>query len=142
MTSIFRKKMKPNELFEKVMEYEGDDETVISLLDVVLRHCKDKYQPLGHKVISEKLKRSKDPVRDLKRSLGAIRDKELAEGVVDKIPGYGMENQEVHKTIYIIGTSPGNKAAKKRARAHYDQYYYQVTGGNPLSKPDLLIPEW
>jgi hypothetical protein len=142
MISIFRKKMKPDELFEKVMAYEGDNETIISLLSTVLRHCKGKYQSLGHKVISEKLKRSKDPIGDLKKSLVYIRDHELAEVVVDKIAGYGMENQEVHRAIYIIGTSPENKAAKKRARAHYDQYYYQVTGGNPLRKPDLLIPEW
>ena len=123
MLPFFKKKATPEKFFEIVMKQQEDDNK-IGLLGVVMLRCKGKYRYVGEKVITEVLKLSKDPVKDLKGLLRNVNDKELAEDIVDRIAGYGMEKTEVHKTLFIIGddTILYNKAAKKRARQHYDRY--------------------
>jgi hypothetical protein len=142
MTLLFKKKSKPDEFFER-MRKQPDDEYKVTKLCAVLLRCKGKYRQVGYKVIDEVLKIGKDPLHDLNYSLGWVRDAELGLFIVDKIASFGMEKEEVHNAIYDIGSLHiGNRKVKNRARMHYDRYYDQATGGNPLKRRDLLIPDW
>ena len=142
MSPLFQKKLKPDQIFENVMKMQDEGHKLFAL-QTVLKFCKGNYGYLKEKVFSEILKLSKDPVKDLEGILLTLKDNELAKEIVNKIAGYGMEKKEVHQTLYSIGDFPsGNKAARKRARQLYDQFYDEATGGNPLKRPDLLIPTW
>jgi len=144
MTPLFKKTLKADEIFERQKKL-PDNEYKAGMVGFVLRFCKGKYEQLGYKVIDEVLNISKDPIKDLRDLLSRDIDNKWGELIVDKIAGYGMDKKEVHETLYTIGEGRGkyvNKGARNKAREHYDRYYDRVTGGNPLKKPDLLIPTW
>jgi hypothetical protein len=145
MTPFFKKALKADEIFERQKKLPDDDEYKVQKIGFVLRFCKGKDKQIGYKVIDEVLKISKAPIKDLNGLLYSVRDNELGAFIVDKIAGYGMEKKEVHETLWSVGSDPGgggNRGARNKAREHYDRYYDRVTGGNPLKKPDLLIPDW
>ncbi len=142
MSPLFKKTAKLEEIFERVKNG-PDDENKVIVLGSILSQCRGKDRQTGVKIIDEVLRISKAPVQDLRSLLHSVRDDDLGARIVDKIAGYGMEKNEVHMTLFTIGEGIAqNKGARNRAREHYDRFYDQVTGGNPLARRDLLIPPW
>jgi hypothetical protein len=144
MSPLFQKKLTPEEIIEKAMNNPDPLQKKV-ILDIYIGKCKGKRRHLGFKIVDEVVKSSDDPVSHLYSLLRNVRDSQIAEHIVDRIAGYGLEQKEVHGILYQIGDpafGKVNRAARKKARQYYDKYWYQVTGGNPLASRDLLIPSW
>ena len=121
MWSPFAKKMKPGAYFERAMTIVLEDESYrIALLQTAMPRCKGKYRDIGREIIKEILKRSGDPVQDLRHLLWDVKDAELAVNVVDLIAARGLENDDVMQALEItISDSMCHRAARERANVHY-----------------------
>lgn len=125
MTPIFTKWPPPEELFAHAMEHQGENKVKQAKFGIALSRCKRKHRKLGHRIISEVVKISNDPVRDLKYLLHWARDNELASSIVDEIASYGWDRHEVREALEAISSgSEGNRAARRRAKRHFDIFFY------------------